>query len=114
MEAEVKPDHVDGFCDVGGCNELAVQPLRDEDEEIYLEVCGEHAEELSEGFQSSYREVEADSPHRGPPKQRESHHCGGTLRVYSVEDGEYRVCSGCGYALLIEDGEGDGFSVRTA
>ncbi len=110
----MKPDHVDGVCDIGGCHELAVHPLQDPDADIYLEVCRDHVDELTGGFDSSYERVEHDSPHRGPPRRCRSHHCGGTVRVYDVEDGEYHVCSSCGYALLIQDSGGDSFDVRTA
>lgn len=108
------PDHIHGFCDIGGCDELAVQPLRDDEDEIYLEVCGGHADGLTGGLGGDYHRVEHDSPHRDPPQERRSHHCGGTLLVFDVEDGEYHVCTGCSYGLLIEDGDEDSFSVRTA
>lgn len=111
----MKPDHVDGVCDLGGCDELAVQPLKDDEDEIYIEVCLEHAEELTEGFDGDYHEVEHESPHRGPPQERRSHHCGGTVLVFEVDEGEHHVCTDCGYGMLLEDdGDGDSFSVRTA
>lgn len=113
-----KPDHVRGVCDIVDCDGVACQAFRDDEAELYVEVCDEHVSSF-EGFDSDYERVAQDSPHRSP-REVETHDCGGALHVYDVpaegDDGdteaEYRVCVDCGYALLIEDGDDDSFSVR--
>jgi len=111
------PDHVRGVCDIVDCDGVACHAFRDEDAALYVEVCDEHVSSF-DGFDSDYERVAHDSPHRSP-REVETHDCGGTLHVYDVPteenaDAEHRVCTDCGYALLIQDGEGDddGFTVR--
>jgi len=100
-----EPKHVRGICDIADCDCVASRAYRDEEANIYLEICADHASSLG-GFDSDYERVEHDSPHR-EPERVESHDCGGELRVYSVgEDGEedegvHRVCARCGYAVLV-------------
>lgn len=95
-----KPDHVRGICDIVDCDGVACHAFRDGDEEIYVEVCDEHVSSF-DGFDSDYERVEHDSPHR-EPKRVETHACGGDLHVYDVdEDTVHRVCTRCGYAVLV-------------
>lgn len=114
-----EPKHVRGLCDIADCDCVASRAYRDEDAEIYVEVCADHEPSLG-GFDSDYERVEHDSPHR-EPEDAETHDCGGELRVYSVEDeavarqrdarcagddacavdGVHRVCVRCGYAVLV-------------
>ncbi|MFP4175460.1 MAG: hypothetical protein ACLFSW_06775, partial [Halobacteriales archaeon] len=110
------PDHVRGICDIVDCDGVACHAFCDDEAELYVEVCDEHVSSF-DGFDSDYERVEHDSPHRSP-REVETHDCGGTLHVYDVPsdgdgaDAEHRVCTDCGYALLILDGDGDGFEVR--
>ncbi len=97
-----EPKHVRGVCDIADCDGVASRAYRDEEADIYVEVCADHAASLG-GFDSEYERVEHDSPHR-EPECVESHDCGGELRVYSVGDsdeGIHRVCVRCGYAVLV-------------
>jgi len=95
-----EPKHVRGICDIADCEEVASRAYRDEEAELYVEVCAEHASSLG-GFDSEYKRVEHDSPHR-EPKRVEKHACGGDLRVYEVDDeAVHRVCGRCGYAVLV-------------
>jgi hypothetical protein len=106
-----EPDHVRGVCDIVDCDGVACHAFRDGEADLYVEVCTEHTSSF-EGFDSDYERVEHDSPHRSP-RRVEEHDCGGTLHVYGVEgEAEHRVCTDCGYALLIRDGEGDGLELR--
>lgn len=105
------PKHVNGFCDIGDCRELACWAYRDGD--LYVEVCGMHAEKLEGQFDSDYTRVRHDSPYRDGARRTLEHECGGTVMVYDAPEwDEYRVCSDCGYALLIREKEGEGFEVR--
>lgn len=108
------PDHVRGVCDVADCDGVACLAFRDADDELYVEVCDEHASSF-DGFDSDYDRVEHDSPHREPVRV-ETHDCGGTLHVYDVpdEDAEHRVCVDCGYALLIRDTGERSLTVRSS
>lgn len=96
------PDHVRGVCDIGGCDGLANWAY--DDGETYLEVCEAHADSLGSQFDSEYERVAHDSPHRdGGPSDRVAHDCGGTILVHDTpEDGEFRVCTGCAYAMRLE------------
>ncbi len=116
------PKHVRGLCDIADCEEVASRAYRDDDAGLYVEVCVEHASSLG-GFDSDYERVEHDSPHR-KPERTETHSCGGDLHVYSVdgaddEDGAetdtvHRVCTDCGYAVLIRDTGEKSMTVKTA
>jgi len=102
-----EPKHVRGLCDIADCDGVASRAYRDEEADIYLEICADHASSLG-GFDSGYERVEHDSPHR-EPERVESHDCGGELRVYPVgedededeDEGVHRVCVRCGYAVLV-------------
>lgn len=103
MTAE-EPKHIHGVCDIADCDGVASRAYRDEEADIYVEVCADHASSLG-GFDSDYERVEHDSPHR-EPESVETHGCGGELRVYAVErdgdkEGVHRVCVRCGYAVLV-------------
>jgi len=110
-----EPDHVRGVCDIVDCDGVACHAFRDGEADLYVEVCTEHTSSF-EGFDSDYERVEHDSPHREPVRT-ETHDCGGDLHVYDVPndgdgDTEHRVCTECGYALLIRDRGGNGLEVR--
>ena len=107
------PKHARGLCDIADCEEVASRAYRDRDADLYLEVCPEHASSLG-GFDSEYERVEHDSPHR-EPERTEKHTCGGDLHVYEVdEDTVHRVCTRCGYAVLIRHTGEKSMSVRSA
>ena len=106
-----EPKHVRGLCDLADCEEVASRAYRDEEAELYVEVCAEHASSLG-GFDSDYERVEHDSPHR-KPERVENHGCGGDLHVYSVDENTvHRVCTRCGYAVLIQDTGEKSMSVK--
>ena len=115
-----EPKHVRGLCDIADCDGVASRAYRDEEIDMYVEVCADHAQSLG-GFDSDYERVEHDSPYREPDRV-EKHDCGGELRVYPVESerclggageagadndpgstsrGVHRVCVRCGYAVLV-------------
>lgn len=101
---DVVPDHVRGRCDIGGCDALANWAY--DDGETYLEVCDDHARNLGSQFDSDYDRVAHDSPYRDEdPRDEIPHDCGGTILVFGTADGEYRVCTGCTYAMLLEGGD---------
>jgi len=110
-----KPDHTRGICDIVDCDEIASRAFCDTQDEIYVEVCTEHASSF-DGFDSEYESVPHDSPHRSPDR-KEKHNCGGELRYYNLGDSadadEYRVCTDCGYALLIEH-LGDSMRIKSS
>lgn len=107
------PKHVRGLCDIADCEEVASRAYRDEEAELYVEVCVEHASSLG-GFDSDYERVEHDSPHR-EPKSVESHACGADLHVYEVDDDTvHRVCTRCGYAVLVRQTGDDTMTVLSA
>lgn len=108
-----KPDHVRGVCDVADCDGVACLAFRDDEADLYVEVCNEHTSAF-QGFDSDYERVTHDSPHREPVRV-ETHDCGGTLHVYDVpdENAEHRVCVDCGYALLVEHTGENEMSVRS-
>lgn len=106
------PDHVRGVCDIGGCDELANRAYSDG--ETYLEVCEAHGDRIADQFDSDYDRVAHGSPHReSGPRRRIDHDCGGEILVFDApEDGEYRVCTGCGYAMRLQPGEDGAVDVR--
>lgn len=106
------PKHLNGLCDIGDCRELACWAYRDGD--IYVEVCDSHAEKLETQYDSSYERVMHDSPYREGPERKLQHECGGEVLVFETPEwSEYRVCTSCGYALLIRElEEEDSFEVR--
>jgi hypothetical protein len=113
-----KPDHVRGICDIVDCDGVACHAFRDAGGEVYVEVCDEHVSSF-DGFDSDYERVEHDSPYREPARVG-THDCGGTLHVYDVPtkedddgDAEHRVCTDCGYALLVEHTGENEMSVRS-
>jgi len=114
--SNAKPDHVRGVCDIADCEEIASRAFRDAEGDIYVEVCAEHASSL-EGFDSDYERVAHDSPHRSPDRTEE-HSCGGELRFYELDKlddaDEYRVCTDCGYALLIEHVDDESMRVKAS
>jgi len=116
-----EPDHVHGLCDIADCEGVACHAFRDDEAEMYVEVCDGHVSSF-DGFDSDYERVEHDSPHRSPREFRE-HDCGGTLHVYDVPGGgdntgegraEHHVCTNCGYALLIRDTDENRMEVRSS
>ncbi len=105
-----EPDHVEGLCDIAGCGDIATWAFRDED--TYIEVCLGHSDGLAEQFDSGYEKTTHSSPYRNDPVTVLDHECGSELYVFKIdEDTEYRVCTGCEYALRIEDKGGDKFNV---
>jgi ribosomal protein S27AE len=107
-----EPDHVRGVCDIADCEEVASRAFRDDEAEMYVEVCARHQSSF-DGFDSDYERVEHDSPHRSP-REVERHDCGGDLHVYEVEDGIHRVCVRCGYSVLMRDTGEKSMTVRSA
>jgi hypothetical protein len=107
------PKHVRGLCDIADCEEVASRAYRDEEADLYVEVCAEHGSSLG-GFDSDYERVEHDSPHR-EPKRVETHDCGGDLHVYDIDDDAlHRVCTRCGYAVLVRHTGDDTMTVLSA
>ncbi|MFB6283688.1 MAG: hypothetical protein ABEK59_07115 [Halobacteria archaeon] len=108
----MKPKHLEGVCDLGDCREIAIYGYMDDEADIYVEVCEEHAEELEEQFDSEYGRVEQRSNERNEPTHTEPHECGGALAVFEYDEMEHRFCRQCSYAMLIEYNEDGSMDVE--